>query len=78
MAGALHGAAGHALKTNYGPARLNQIAPAAIRMMYEVIAPRLTPIGTIEVKTGLDFFPDLEEAVETVLEAAEHDELWEE
>ncbi|MCH8992953.1 MAG: lamin tail domain-containing protein, partial [Acidobacteria bacterium] len=36
----------------------------------------LTPIDTIEIKTGLDFFPDLDEAVETVLEAAEHDELW--
>lgn len=36
----------------------------------------LTPIDTIEAKTGLDFFPDLDEVVETVLEAAEHDELW--
>lgn len=38
----------------------------------------LAPIDTIEAATTLDFFPDMEETVETVLDADMHDEFWRE
>lgn len=36
----------------------------------------LTKIDEIEAKTGLDFFPELDEATETLIETAQPTTLW--